>query len=140
MNLVRCFSLFIICLFFAVIQVSAKYSPLSLSSRKILKSKCADCHSSKALMPFYGQLPFLKDLVKKDVEDGLLDFDMEKDLNDIKDKDLDEAKLIHLETTIADNTMPPLQYAVVHWDKLLTKDEKIVLLKWINSVYKLKGI
>jgi cytochrome c peroxidase len=91
-------------------------------------------------MPFYTQLPFLKDLVKKDVEDGLLDFDMEKDLNDIPDKDLDEAKLIHLETTITDNTMPPLQYAVIHWDKLLTKDEKIVLLKWINSVYKLKGI
>jgi hypothetical protein len=129
MNLLRCFSLFIVCLLFAVIQVSAKYLPLSLSS-----------HSSKAVMPFYAQLPFLKDLVKKDVEDGLLDFDMEKDLNDIKDKDLDEAKLIHLETTITDKTMPPLQYAVVHWDKLLTKDEKIVLLKWINSVYKLKGI
>jgi hypothetical protein len=48
--------------------------------------------------------------------------------------------LIHLETTITDNTMPPLQYAVVHWDKLLTKDEKIVLMKWINSVYKSKGI
>lgn len=140
MNLVRCFSLFIVCLFFVIIQVSAKYSPLSLSSRGILKSKCADCHSSKALMPFYAQLPFLKDLVKKDVEDGLLEFDMEKDLNDIKDKDLDEAKLIHLETTITDKTMPPLQYAVVHWDKLLTKDEKIVLLKWISSVYKLKGI
>ena len=140
MNLLRGFSLFIICLFFAVIQVSAKYSPLSLSSRKILKSKCADCHSSKALMPFYAQLPFLKDLVKKDVEDGLLDFDMEKDLNDIKDKDLDEAKLIHLETTITDKTMPPLQYAVIHWDKLLTKEEKTVLTKWINSVYKLKGI
>jgi cytochrome c peroxidase len=140
MNLLRGFSLFIICLFFAVIQVSAKYSPLSLSSRGILRSKCADCHSSKALLPFYAQLPFLKDLVKKDVEDGLLDFDIEKDLNDIQDKDLDEAKLIHLETTIADNTMPPLQYAVIHWDKLLTKEEKTVLTKWINSVYKLKGI
>ena len=140
MNLIRSVSLFVFCLWIAVMQVSAKYSPLSLSSREILKSKCADCHSSKAVMPFYAKLPFVKDLVKKDVEDGLLDFDMEKDLNDIPDKDLDEAKLIHLETSIADNTMPPLQYAVIHWDKLLTKDEKIVLLKWINSVYKLKGI
>lgn len=121
-------------------QVSAKYTPLSLSSRKILKSKCMDCHSSKAVMPFYAQLPFVKELVKKDVEEGLLDFDMEKDLNNIQDKDLDEAKLIHLETTIADNTMPPLQYAFIHWDKLLNKDEKIILMQWINSVYKLKGI
>ena len=99
-----------------------------------------DCHSSKAVMPFYTQLPFLKELVKKDVEEGLLDFDMEKDLNNTQDKDLDQAKLIHLETVIIDNTMPPLQYAVVHWDKLLSKNEKIILIKWINSVYKLKGI
>jgi len=140
MNFVKYFSLFIFCFLFLKNQVSAKYTPLSLSSRKILKSKCMDCHSSKAVMPFYAQLPFVKELVKKDVEEGLLDFDMEKDLNNIQDKDLDEAKLIHLETTIADNTMPPLQYAVIHWDKLLNKDEKIILMQWINSVYKLKGI
>jgi cytochrome c peroxidase len=140
MNFTRFFSLSIICLFFAVLQVSAKYSSLSLRSREILKSKCADCHSSKAVMPFYAKLPFLDSLVKKDVEDGLLDFDMERDLAGIYDKDLDEAKLIHLETTIADNTMPPLQYAVIHWDKLLTKEDKAILSKWISAVYKLKGI
>lgn len=121
-------------------SLSAKDSPLSNSARNILKAKCADCHSSKAELPFYANVPFFSTLIKKDIEDGLADLDLERDLAGIEDKDVDDGILIHLETVLSDNTMPPIQYGVIHWDKYLSKKEKATLVNWINEVYKLKGM
>lgn len=106
---------------------------LSIKSRAILQKKCADCHSAGTPLPLYAKLPFVQDLIKKDIEEGLVEFDMKRDLYNIPDKNLDEGVLLKLLTSTTDKTMPPIQYSIIHWDKVLTKEERKILLDWLNS-------
>ena len=107
---------------------------LSNKARVILQNKCFDCHSSKAELPPYGNIPFVKDLIKKDIEEGVADWDMETDLKGLKDKDLSERSLLKLEMVVTDKTMPPIQYTVIHWDKILSLQERQTILAWLKTL------
>ncbi len=105
---------------------------------KIFKQKCMDCHSDQTVYPWYADLPLVHDLIQADVTKGRNYLDLQKELFSIKsDKAIPKHVLVELESVITADTMPPIQYRAIHWDRIITKEEKLAILDWLDE---LKGL
>lgn len=69
--------------------------------------------------PFYYNLPIVKDIMDKDINDGLRHSDLSRfyyfGLTGNCKKDIDEVNLAKIEKVVMDETMPPFKYYVFHW-------------------------
>jgi cytochrome c peroxidase len=105
---------------------------------KILKQKCMDCHSDQTVYPWYANLPLVHDLIQADVTKGRSYLDLEKELFSVrKEKNIPKHVIVELESVITADAMPPIQYRAIHWDKVITKEDKLVILDWLDE---LKGL
>jgi cytochrome c peroxidase len=106
----------------------------------ILKTKCADCHSSTTHFPFYADFPIARDLIMRDIEEGRLHFNMEtevflqRDKKGFKLNEIPIATLNRIENIVIAGSMPPIQYLIAHWDKGLNTTDKETLLAWVRSL------
>ncbi|GJM62933.1 cytochrome-c peroxidase [Persicobacter diffluens] len=92
---------------------------------------CMDCHASDAELPFYGELPVIGNMVKEDMENAQNHFNLSEVMNQLeKGQQVNEVDLAKIEKSTADNTMPPTQYAMVHWGSSLSADDKAVIADW----------
>lgn len=110
-----------------------------LHVKPIFKEKCLDCHGVGREKPWYYILPGVRSLMDRDIEEAKEHMDMSKDFPFIGHgtaKDDLEAIL----TTIKDESMPPLQYRLIHWSSMLTFSEKKIVEQWVQqSIQSLKG-
>lgn len=108
--------------------------------KKILKTKCANCHSMQVEFPWYADLPVARDVIQHDIEEGRQYFLMETEIFLKKDEhgltltEIPEVTLNRLESVIEDGSMPPFKYLVMHWDHALTPEDKKNLLDWIHEL------
>lgn len=101
----------------------------------ILKAKCMDCHSDKTVYPWYYNMPGAKQLMDADIEKGKAYFHLENELYAIKnEKEIPQHIIKRLIDVVEHDRMPLIQYRLAHWDKVLTNDDKKVLLDWLNSI------
>jgi len=100
----------------------------------ILGTKCANCHLSEFKMPWYGKLPVLKDLIRKDRQSGMRHMDFAAALENREGKPVAEATLAKIEHSVEEGTMPPLKYLLLHWNGGLGSDAKDEVLSWVRSV------
>lgn len=106
-------------------------------AQAILKAKCMDCHSNKTVYPWYYNMPGAKQLMDADIQKGRAFLDLEKELFNIKDqKDIDPHVIKELTAVIKSDSMPLIQYRLIHWDKIVTSQDKKILLDWLGSVNK----
>ena len=106
--------------------------------QKILKQKCMDCHSDQTVYPWYANLPIIHDLIQADVTKGRSYLDLEKELFSIKnERNIPKHVIVELESVITADAMPPIQYRAIHWDSIITKEDKLVILDWLDE---LKGL
>lgn len=105
----------------------------------ILQNKCLDCHSSQARIPVYADFPIARNLIQKDMSDGIARFDLSGKLKN-NGKDFTELELARLEGTINDHSMPPFRYVALHWNAALSDQDEKDLLTWIYSLRKLRHI
>ncbi len=116
---------------------SASISETSIRQRfqnvgKIIKDKCMACHTKDIDLPFYAQIPGIKDIIEKDYEDGLRAMDLRIELTDIKENSIvGESTLAKMEWVVLNNTMPPAKFAAVHWGTSLAEQEKKDILEWV---------
>lgn len=105
-------------------------NPSFKNAATVLQTKCADCHSVKARLPFYANFPIAKNLMLNDMTQGLARFSLDGKLenNGANFTDLDLARL---EGVTYNNSMSPLRYRIMHWNQGFNKDEKAVVKKWI---------
>ncbi len=95
---------------------------------------CLDCHTAAPKLPFYASLPLAGDLVKKDAADGYRAFDIEPMYEAVKSGEkVSEVDLAKVEKVVADGTMPPSKYYMVHWGAYINAKEKAVVLDWIKD-------
>ena len=123
---------------FIIPEALATKSASRIKAEKVFKQKCMDCHSDQTVYPWYAQLPIIHDLIQADVTKGRSYLDLEKELFLVKnDKDIPKHVIVELESVITAGTMPLLQYRAIHWDKAITKEEKLMILDWLDE---LKGL
>jgi len=112
------------------------------AAREILAAKCNDCHDHTRPVPFYGNLPVMGALVRKDIRDGVRHFDIADKSHLGPDATAEEkaadpvpfAWMNKLRHTLADGSMPPIQYKLMHWGSALNDSEKAILDAWIRDV------
>ncbi|UXN34854.1 cytochrome-c peroxidase [Avibacterium paragallinarum] len=96
---------------------------------------CQYCHSRNANMPFYFNLPFAKELMEKDIQQGQAHFLLDNVTNNFEQpQHISSADLAKLESVIQHNEMPIHSFKMVHWGSGLDEQEKKTLLDWIHKV------
>ncbi len=122
------------------VVIKPKRTKVPAKVATILKTKCADCHSNSTQFPFYADFPIVRDLIQHDIDEGRRYFNMETEIFLARDKSglkLDEIPvntLNRIENVVHANSMPPIQYKVMHWDHSLTPSDKQALLTWIRNL------
>lgn len=91
---------------------------LPVDAKKVLLTKCADCHSNETRWPIYARIPPGSWLIERDVMDGRQHMNLStwakltpERRQVLQAKILQEAK---------SGDMPPLQYRLLHWNAKLS--------------------
>lgn len=100
--------------------------------KPIFKRACFDCHSTQTQYPWYYTILGIKQWMDGDIREALRHLDMTHDFpfqgHGSPHKDFEAIR-----KTIQKNSMPPFRYKMMHWDAGITKQEKEVILKWIDE-------
>lgn len=100
---------------------------------------CLACHSENAPVPFYGNLPFIGNVVKKDMREAVRYVDLSAMVEALdNDEPVSETDLAKVENTAMSGSMPPAKYSrmPMHWGTSLDDSEKAVILAWAKDVRK----
>jgi len=110
-------------------RVNARYVK---DVRPIFRKKCFDCHATAERLPWYSNIPGPKQLIQRDMREAKKHMDMRKDFpflghgTPLEDFDA-------LEQILKDGSMPPLRFRIMHRGSALSREEKEVILNWINA-------
>lgn len=111
----------------------------SIEVMDILKNSCYDCHSFETKWPYYSEIAPVSFFVVSHVNKGrkALNFSEWKNIDtDIKEKRLKRAIM-----TVNNGMMALPSYVSVHDNAKLNKEEKTILIKWLeDEITKLKKI
>ncbi len=99
----------------------------------IFKRKCVHCHAPATPKPFYASFPIAKGLVERDVKRGLEWLDLRAELFRDERPPLSEAAVAKVERALAEGSMPPGKYLLLHWNHALSGDDKQTLDTWIKQ-------
>lgn len=108
---------------------------LDLQAAAILENNgCLACHSDSPATPFYAGFPIVGKLVKNDIERARFNIHLDPVLKAMKSSlSPSEEQIAKIEYSAQYNTMPPLQYTIVHWQSFLSKGERDILIKWAQQ-------
>ncbi|WP_031435336.1 cytochrome c peroxidase [Methylomarinum vadi] len=99
----------------------------------ILQEKCVDCHSpGMTRMPIYADLPIAKQLMEQDIEQASARMVLSKKLYS-GEESFSPLLLARMEHVVANASMPPPLYLLMHWEGKLTPDERDRILSWISE-------
>lgn len=110
-----------------------KADPLTLKVAAIFETKCMDCHSTKGELPFYAKLPLVQSWISEHIEEGLEEFDLEKEFFESEPGNYSGRTLRHIREVIEDNSMPLVSYRVLHWGSNITPSERALILDWLQQ-------
>ncbi len=110
-------------------QINSKYLN---GVKQIFAKKCLSCHGVNNDLPWYYNIPGVKQTMDNDMEEAKKHMDMSHDFpfgghgSPVDD-------LNALFKTIKKDEMPPLKYKIIHWDSGLTENEIFEVNKWIKD-------
>jgi len=93
-------------------------SNLPADAKKVLVTKCADCHSNETRWPAYSRLVPGSWLIERDIVEARKKMNLSNwDRNPGDSQDVLIAKILH---EVKSGDMPPVQYRALHWNAKLT--------------------
>jgi cytochrome c len=108
------------------------------NARKVLLTKCADCHSNETRWPAYSHLAPGSWLIERDIVKGRARMNLSHwEAMSPDERDVLIAKMVH-ETR--DGEMPPLQYRIIHWNANLTTADLAAIRSMSKSASDGQGI
>jgi len=117
---------------FCLRKTTMKNVPQNEQVMTILEQNdCFVCHSQDGKMPFYFQFPVMKQQMEQHVLHAQRFVDLKEALAD--PKNVDQATLAKIEHALLNNTMPIIQYKMVHWGTGFTNAERGILAEWIAT-------
>src|SRR5271168_4626955 len=94
-------------------------SNMPADAKKLLVTKCADCHSSETRWPIYSRIAPGSWLIERDIVEARKKMDLSRwEEMPTEEQQLLTAKIVQ-EAKKGD--MPPLQYLALHWDADLSE-------------------
>ncbi len=110
--------------------------PLPLQVEAILSNNgCLSCHATDAPKPFYQKWPVAGKLVQEHMRKGVRYIDLGKVCRELKaGKTVSEVDLAKIERSMINESMPLMQYKLVHWGTSYNDAEKDVLARWVKQV------
>jgi cytochrome c peroxidase len=99
----------------------------------IKDNDCLNCHSATSDKPFYSSIP----PVATDIENGIKALDLDETILKLeKGEPVSEAVLARIEFSILRQSMPLVQYRLMHWGSSLNDEEQGIILEWIKHTRK----
>lgn len=98
----------------------------------VFEKSCLPCHSGQLPLPWYGRLPGMKTVMKKEYREAVEGFNFDAEIY-VAGKRPSSQALDKIEETLLDGSMPPKSYRAVHWSARVSKSEREVVLKWIED-------
>jgi len=115
---------------FCLRKSTLKDAPVEEQVVAILEQNdCFVCHSQDGKMPFYFKFPVMKQQMEQHVLHAQRFVDLKVAMAD--PKNVDEVTLAKIEHAMLTNSMPIIQYKMVHWGTGFNKTEKGILAEWI---------
>ncbi|MCK9403995.1 MAG: heme-binding domain-containing protein [Chitinophagaceae bacterium] len=109
----------------------ASIAPIPVNVLALLKSACYDCHSNNTYYPWYANVQPIGWILNNHIQTG------KKELNfsDFGSYSLrrQQSKLKSIASQITDGAMPLISYTLLHKNAQLTKDDKALILNWIQQ-------
>jgi hypothetical protein len=96
----------------------------------ILKSSCYDCHSNKTEYPWYSKIQPGGWWMASHIEKGKSELNFNEFGSYSKRRQ--QSKLKSIANTLKDGTMPIYSYTIIHKDAKLGKEDKALLINWIE--------
>jgi cytochrome c peroxidase len=115
----------------ALTAVAAR-EPQEAQVAHVLEQSCASCHVPGVKAPFYASLPVASSIVKRDIEQGLREFDLARGFALAGGGPVPEPVLAKIERELTGGDMPPLPYVAMHWNARLGASREPVLA-WIKQ-------
>jgi len=105
--------------------------------KPIFEAKCLMCHGVVSRMPLYARIPPASWLIRSDIREAKEHSDMSYDFPFVgKEVDVPQDGLEDLVDVLQQNSMPPLQYKLMHWKSGLSREERDSILKWAKASLK----
>src|SRR5262245_20125217 len=102
----------------------------------ILATKCAACHTATPERPLHYSIPVVsywsQPLIEDHIRRGRVQFDFTDGFPMTRVGAAHEF-VARLRDSVRDQTMPPTEYAVVHWNHRLTEAERKTILDWAEA-------
>ncbi len=102
------------------------------SVRPIFEHSCFDCHSKYTKYPWYHKLPLIKGLIDSDIKEASEQVDFSADFPFTGEDPL-LLILRHLKQEIKEGDMPPWNYRLMHWGKLIEGARQDSVFQWIDN-------
>lgn len=99
--------------------------------KDVLKASCNDCHSNNTHYPWYSFIQPGAWWMASHIKEGKANLNLSEFGTYSKRKQ--QNKLRSIAKSIEDGSMPIQAYTIMHADAKLTKDEKALVLDWINK-------
>jgi hypothetical protein len=100
----------------------------------IFMNACFDCHSNSTNYPWYANIQPMGWLIARDIKDGKAKLNF-SELGSLSRR-RQISKLQEAQNRIKDGTMPLPAYQLMHKNARLTKEEKELIIGWIeNTIY-----
>ncbi|MCX6911073.1 MAG: heme-binding domain-containing protein [Verrucomicrobia bacterium] len=97
----------------------------------IFEQKCLDCHSDKAVLPFYANLPVVSSMIAADIKRGTELLNVPQEC--FGPTPATEAVLAKIQRVVENGSMPPSDYRLMHWGSGINGDDKAALMAWIRD-------
>lgn len=97
----------------------------------ILKTSCYDCHSNNTNYPFYTNIQPIGWMMDRHIKNGKDKLNFSEFGGYTQRRQL--SKLSSIISQIEDDNMPLSSYTVMHKDAILTKENKALIMDWLNK-------
>lgn len=103
--------------------------------KPIFVAKCLICHGQPQRVPLYGRVFPFSLLIQHNIAEAHEDFDMSHDFPFVA-KGTYAEQLKTIRWVVEHNSMPPLEYRLMHWGDTLSAAEKKTVLAWVEESLK----
>lgn len=102
------------------------------NAHKVFRESCLPCHSAQIPIPWYGQMPGVKQIMKQEYREAIEELDLDAEVY-VAGQAPSPETLDKIEGIIEKGKMPPLSYRLAHPKARLSKKEKQAILDWIRD-------